>query len=113
MATRSRSETDTFRPIARPVAHHTGGKGIIMRITIGLVLVVAVASAVAIYFKQEEQMARLLANRITLASQLADAQARKAELEELQNMVDSDEYIERIAREQLGMVRPNEIIFED
>lgn len=113
MATRSRSETDAFRSAVRPVARRTSGKGVIMRITIGLVLVVAVASAVAIYFKQEEQMTRLLANRVTLESQLANAQARKAELEELQNIVDSDEYIERIAREQLGMVRPNEIIFED
>lgn len=97
----------------RPTVRKNGGKGVFMRITIGLVLVVAVASAVAIYFKQEEQMARLLMNRTTLESQLADAQAKKAELEELQNIVDSDEYIERVAREQLGMVRPNEIIFED
>ena len=97
----------------RSTARKTGGKGVFMRITIGLLLVVAVASAVAIYFKQEEQMVRLLANRTTLESQLANAQARKAELEELQNIVDSDEYIERVAREQLGMVRPNEIIFED
>ena len=76
-------------------------------------LVFAVASAVAIYFEQETQMDRLLANRLTLESQLADARTQKDELEDMQNIVDTDEYIERIAREQLGMVRPNEIIFED
>jgi len=113
MATLSRPEIDTYRSASRPAAHRTGSKGVIMRITIGLVLVVAIASAVAIYFKQEEQLTRLLSNRVSLESQLAEAQARKAELEELQNIVDSDEYIERIAREQLGMVRPNEIIFDD
>jgi len=31
----------------------------------------------------------------------------------LKNQVDSDAYIERIAREKLGMVRPNEILFEE
>ena len=98
---------------SRPSARKAGGKGVFMRIIIGLLLVVALASAVAIYFEQEEQMARLLANQTTLESQLSNAQARQAELEELKNIVDSDEYIERVAREQLGMVRPNEIIFED
>ena len=96
----------------RPARRYNGNR-IFVRITIGLVLVFAVASAVAIYFEQETQMDRLLANRLTLESQLADARTQKDELEDMQNIVDTDEYIERIAREQLGMVRPNEIIFED
>lgn len=91
---------------------HSGNR-VFVRITVGLVLVVAVASAVAIYFEQETQMARLQLNSKTLESQLAEAQARQAELQELQAIVDTDEYIERVAREQLGMVKPNEIIFED
>jgi cell division protein FtsB len=28
-------------------------------------------------------------------------------------MVDTDEYVEKVARDQLGMVRPDEIVFED
>jgi cell division protein DivIC len=86
---------------------------IFIRIIIGLVLVFAVASAVAIYFEQETQMERMLIRRAALENQLAEIKAEQAELQDLQNMVDTDEYIERVAREQLGMVRPNEIIFED
>lgn len=48
-----------------------------------------------------------------LASELVEAQADQAELHELQNLIDTDEYIEHVAREQLGMVKPDEIIFED
>jgi cell division protein DivIC len=90
----------------------TSGK-ILIRITIGLILVFAVASAVAIYFEQESQMQRIRQQQVTLASQLSDAEASQAELQELQNMVDTDEYIERIAREKLGLVKSNEIVFDD
>ncbi len=96
----------------RTTRKNTGNR-IFIKITVGLVLIFAVASAVAIYFDQETQMLRMLEKRETLASQMEDALGEQAELQELENMVDTDEYIERIARDQLGMVRPNEIIFED
>jgi cell division protein DivIC len=96
----------------RKVNNASGGR-ILVKITIGLVLVFAIASAVAIYFDQERQMLRIQERRTTLASGLDAAKAELAALEELQNIVDTDEYIERIARDKLGMVRPNEIIFND
>lgn len=86
---------------------------IFIKITVGLVLVFALASAVAMYFDQESQMDRIRLRSETLASELNDAANRQAELHDLQNLVDTDEYIERIARDKLGMVKPNEIIFED
>lgn len=58
-------------------------------------------------------MARINARKTTLASELGEANANLADLQDLQNMVDTDEYIERIAREKLGMVKPNEVIFDD
>ncbi len=58
-------------------------------------------------------MKRILLQKATLASELGEANAEQAELHELQNLVDTDEYIERIARDKLGMVKPNEIIFDD
>jgi cell division protein DivIC len=93
-------------------ANQSGGR-ILLKITIGLILVFAVASAVAIYFDQEKQMQRIHERQATLASELAAARVRQADLEELQGIVDTDEYIERIARDTLGMVKPNEIIFDD
>jgi len=91
----------------------TNSNRIFIRITVGLILVLALASAVAIYFEQETQLTRIQAQSEILASELAEAKAEQAELQELQSIVDTDEYIERIARNQLGMVRPNEIVFED
>jgi cell division protein DivIC len=102
------SEISHSRNISRP-----GRKRILLRITIGLVLVLAVASAVAIYFEQENQMLRIRQRQATLASELSAAKAQQAELDELQGIVDTDEYIERMAREKLGMVKPNEVVFDD
>ena len=39
--------------------------------------------------------------------------ARQNEVEDLRENVDTDEYIERIAREKLGMIKKNEKIFID
>lgn len=94
-------------------ARHINGNQVFVRITVGLILVLAVASAVAIYFQQEDQMERIRLRNLTLASELNEADARQAELRELQNLADTDEYIERIARDKLGMVKPNEIIFAE
>lgn len=97
---------------SRP-GRYVSNNRVFIRITIGLVIVLALASAVAIYFEQESQLERIRSRELTLASELSEAKAEKADLEELQSIVDTDEYIERIARDKLGMVRPNEIVFED
>ncbi len=86
---------------------------IFVKITVGLIVVFALASAVAMYFDQENQMMRIRAESVTLGSELTVASNRLADLQALQNIADTDEYIERIARDKLGMVKPNEIIFED
>ena len=107
---RKRQPMGTTR--SRP-GRYVSNNRVFIRITIGLVIVLALASAVAIYFEQESQLERIRSRELTLASELSEAKAEKADLEELQNIVDTDEYIERIARDKLGMVRPNEIVFED
>jgi cell division protein DivIC len=86
---------------------------LMMRIIIGLICVLAIASGIAFYFDQEEQLDRIMANRQTLEKQLDEAYSRNGELLALQDMVDTDEYVEKVARDQLGMVRPDEIVFED
>jgi cell division protein DivIC len=85
---------------------------VFIRIALGMALILAVASAVAIYFEQETQIARMLERKAGLERRLENAQAARDELLELKSIVDTDEYIERIARDQLGMVRSDEIIFE-
>ena len=86
---------------------------ILVRILVGLLVVLALASAIAMVFRQENQMIRIRAREAELSELMAEADADLAELRELQGLVDTDAYVERIARDQLGMVRPNEIIFQD
>lgn len=101
--------------VSKKQSRHPRGQGrrILVRITIGLILVFALASAVAIYFEQEARFERIQKRNLELNTSLNEANSHYAELLELQSIVDTDEYIERIAREQLGMVKPNEIIFTD
>ena len=44
-----------------------------------------------------------------LEKQLKEEQARTGEIEEMQ----SDEYVEKIAKEKIGLVKENEIIFKE
>ncbi len=90
-----------------------GGRRIFMRILICLGLVFAVASTVALYFQQEVQLQRVAERKIELQNQLAAVTAEQTELLALQMQVDTDAYIEHVARENLGMVKPNELVFEE
>lgn len=100
------------RPDTR-IIRKNSRRNVIPRIVIGLVLVVALASAVAIYFDQEEQIARIRSERVRLDVALVDAKARNEELKDMEALVGTDAYVEWVARNQLGMVRPDEIILSD
>jgi cell division protein FtsB len=86
---------------------------LITRILVGMLLTLVLASAIAIYFEQERQMARIHHQKEELAGELDEAAADLTELRELQHLVGSDAYIERVARDQLGMVKPDEIVFQN
>ena len=88
-------------------------KSVFIRIIIGLVVVLAVASGIAFYFEQEEQLRRIEENKYALQKQLDQAYIINGELKALRDIVDTDEYVEKIARDHLGMIKPNEIVFED
>ncbi|MPN38178.1 Cell division protein FtsL [bioreactor metagenome] len=95
------------------IIRKTSRRNIVPRIIIGLVLIVTLASAMALYFDQEEQITRIRSERTRLDAALADAQARNDELKKMQALVGTDAYIEWVARNQLGMVRPDEVILSD
>ena len=48
-----------------------------------------------------------------LDSKIEYEKTRIAEVEELKTKVETDEYIEKVAREKLGMVKRDELIFMD
>ena len=45
--------------------------------------------------------------------QLSQEEARTKEIEDLQEYVKSDEYMEKVAKEKAGLLKPNEIIFKE
>lgn len=49
--------------------------------------------------------------RSVVASQLQEEQDKKLEYENRKEYYNSDSYIEQIAREQLGMIKPNEVLY--
>ena len=48
-----------------------------------------------------------------LTKRAEDEKARRAEIDDLREKVNTDEYIERIAKEKLGLVKSNANIFKD
>ncbi len=48
-----------------------------------------------------------------LKLEITEQEKKIAELDELKTKVDTDEYIEKVAREKLGLIKENEIIFID
>lgn len=48
-----------------------------------------------------------------LERQIADEDQRTEEIQELQEYMQSDEYLEKAAKEKLGLVKDNEIIFKE
>ena len=62
------------------------------------------------------QMPQIYANKQRIASlneQIEYEKTRQLEIDELSGKVNTDEYIEKVAREKLGLVKENEIIFYD
>lgn len=62
-----------------------------------------------LYFQKQEKMAQMKANEQEIKEQTEEIEALKRELDKS----DSLEYVEEVAREDLGMVKPREIIFID
>ncbi len=97
-------------PIKKKRRKKASGKAL-PKIIIGLIVVFFVAGAVGIYFNQEEQMARIRGRSKELNTIVTDAREKKKENEDLFKKLDSLEYIEKMAREKLGMVKPGETLF--
>ncbi len=48
-----------------------------------------------------------------LETKIAEEKERQAEVDDMRENMDTDEYIEKIARDRLGMVKSDEIVFVD
>lgn len=88
-------------------------KKILPKIMLSIVVVGMLAAAIAIFFTQEAQIERLKDRQNELRVQAEAALEKKQDNEGLLEKSDSLEYIEKIAREQLGMVKPGETVFPE
>lgn len=78
--------------------------------------VVACLLLVVLLFEGSSLQNRCDANEIRkaqLQQRKQEEEARTVEIENLQKYMQSDEYIEKIAKERIGLVKENEIIFKE
>ena len=85
----------------------TGSRTAITMVIVSVVLVLC-ASATSSYAKNEEYKER----EIKLQAQLNEERERTKEIEAYKEYTKTDEYVEGIAREKLGLVYPDEIILQ-
>ncbi len=101
----------------RTGADAKGGRKKVRRFRLGwlavAVLLMALSvAAVGIALEQDREMERIRANQAEAQARLAEAEARNRDAHETLDGVGTDSYIERIARDELGMVKPGERIVD-
>lgn len=65
-------------------------------------------SSISLRNKIEERKAQ----KAEIEAQLQEEAVRKEELDELESYYGTDEYVEDVAKDKLGLINPNEILFE-
>ena len=81
----------------------------VLAISAVIVLLIVVVSVNAMTLRAKEKAYR--AQETELEEQLKEEE-RAAEIDDLESYVNTDEYVEEVAREKLGLVHENEIIFK-
>lgn len=82
----------------------------------GLIIWAVVLTSGFMIFKGMMQLPQINANKREIASlekQIEYEKTRQKETESLMTQIDSEEYIERVANEKLGLVKSNSKIFID
>lgn len=83
---------------------------LLLRVFVGLFIIVLVAIVTGILLSQNAEVARIKSKHQELINERNRLAIVNADLEQLQAMMDTNEYWESVARSQLGMARPHEII---
>ena len=82
----------------------------------GIFLAIVMASlAIGTYMavsNEQEKMARYVEKESALDAQIAEEESKAAQLESEKDSMNSREYIEKIAKEKLNLVYPDEIILK-
>lgn len=62
-------------------------------------------------YKQSCELYKLKTEELAISQQIESEKNKKLQLESKQSYYESDEYIEKVAREQLGLVKSGELVF--
>lgn len=75
-----------------------------------LLLLVAVVSVSSISLRAKNQA--YIAQETELEEKIEEEEARSQEIDDLEEYVSTDEYVEQTAKDKLGLVYENEILFK-
>ena len=82
----------------------------ILSISCVIVLLAVILSIASISLREKNETYK--AQEAELEAQLEEEHARAEEIDALEEYVGTDEYVEDVAKEKLGLVNPNEILFK-
>lgn len=82
----------------------------VLAVSAVVLLLFVVISANSVSLKAKEEHYR--AQEMELEEQIEEEKARTKEIEELGEYVGTDEYVEDVAKEKLGLIHENETIFK-
>lgn len=80
---------------------------------ISLIVLILILTLMAQSRDLKESLAGYEIRAEALSQQIEEEQARTQEIEDLKQYMLTDEYAEQAAREKLGLVKENEIIFQE
>lgn len=81
-------------------------------VSISAVIVLLVVILFISGISLQEKNRNYKAKEAELMAELEEARIRAKEIEELQEYVGTDTYVEDVAKEKLGLINPNEILFK-
>ncbi|NLV99544.1 MAG: hypothetical protein GX034_07100 [Clostridiaceae bacterium] len=91
-------------------ARNRNMRAYLLRICLGVAFVLITAVCTNLYFQQEEEYQRLNLEQEQLQRQVDALYEEYKDLNRQYSMLDSDEYIESIARDYLNMCRPEDTL---
>lgn len=84
--------------------------GMLLAVLVVVVLVIAVAVSAA---SVQQKLNTAKSRKADLEQQISDEKARTKEIQEYKDYTTTDEYVEEIARDKLGLVHEGEVIFKE
>ena len=86
-------------------------KASVLGISMILILLVAVVSVGSLSLKAKNSA--YIAQEAELEAKIAEQEERAKEIDDLEAYVGTDEYVEQVAKDKLGLVHEDEIIFKN